>query len=143
MDRNWVYLTQFIGSFFRMKHIIYFIILPILLTVVGEFLLKFAVQHQSIGLNINSLLLILASPKIILGVALIGVSAILWIIGMSKFQLSFMYPFLSLNYGLIIVGSDLILNENVSFNRYLSIGLIAIGLIIISRSNHIKIKESS
>jgi multidrug transporter EmrE-like cation transporter len=143
MGRDWVYFTQFIGSFFRMKHIIYFIILPILLTVVGEFLLKFAVQHQSIGLDINSLLIILASPKIILGVTLIGVSAILWIIGMSKFQLSFMYPFLSLNYGLIIVGSDLILNENVSFNRYLSIGLIAIGLIIISRSNHIKIKESS
>ena len=141
MDWDWIYCAEFTGAFFRMKHIIYFIILPILLTVIGEFLLKFSVMNQVLELNFDGLRFIMGSPSIIVGVTLILVSAVLWIVGMSKFQLSFMYPFLSLNYGLIIVGSDLILNENVQLNRYLSIAFITIGLMIISRSQHVKIKE--
>ena len=58
-----------------------------------------------------------------------------------KFQLSFMYPFLSLNYVIIIVGSDLFLGERVAVNRYVSILFIIIGLVIVSRSPNIKIKE--
>jgi len=110
---------------------------------VGEFLLKIAVDGQAIGFDMASLQRILFSLPIIGGVALISVSAILWIVGMSKFQLSFMYPFLSLNYVIIIVGSEFFLNEDVQLNRYLSILFIIIGLVIISRSPHVKIKESS
>ena len=124
-----------------MKQILLFIIVPILFTVIGEFLLKCSVDGVTIGFSIDSLLLILSSPIIILGVFLICVSAILWIVGMSKFQLSFMYPFLSLNYVIIIVGSEFLLNEDVQFNRYLSILLIIVGLVIISRSQNVKIKE--
>lgn len=126
-----------------MKQIIYFILVPIFFTVVGEFLLKIAVDGQAIGFDMASLQRILFSFPIIGGVALISVSAILWIVGMSKFQLSFMYPFLSLNYVIIIVGSEFFLNEDVQLNRYLSILFIIIGLVIISRSPHVKIKESS
>ena len=120
-----------------MKQIIYFILVPIFFTVVGEFLLKIAVDGQAIGFDMASLQRILFSFPIIGGVALISVSAILWIVGMSKFQLSF------INYVIIIVGSEFFLNEDVQLNRYLSILFIIIGLVIISRSPHVKIKESS
>ena len=76
-----------------------------------------------------------------LGLTCVFSASILWIVGMSKFQLSFMYPFMSLNYILIIIGSEFLLKEDVQMNRYISIILILIGLIIISRSQHIKIKE--
>jgi drug/metabolite transporter (DMT)-like permease len=125
-----------------MKQIFYFILMPIIFTVVGEFLLKISVDGQVIRFDLPSLMLILSSPAIMMGVALICVSALLWIVGMSLFQLSFMYPFLSLNYVIIIVGSEFILKENVQLNRYLSILLIIIGLVIISRSQNVKIKES-
>ena len=36
---------------------------------------------------------------------------------------------------------EFLLNEQVSFNRYLSILFIVIGLLLISRSPHVKIKE--
>jgi len=58
----------------------------------------------------------------------------LWLIAMSKFELSYIYPFLSLNYVIILVGSQLLLGESVSLLRYGSVLLIVIGLVIISRS---------
>ena len=123
-----------------MKNIFCFIFLPIIFTVVGEFLLKFGVQAVPYGEAIG-ILAIITNYKIIIGVCLIVFAALLWIIGMSKFQLSFMYPFLSLNYVLIIVGSEIILKENVQINRYISILLIIVGLVFISRSSNIKVKE--
>ena len=83
-------------------NIFYFILLPIFFTVIGEFLLKYGVMGISTGEFIGVLALV-TNIEIIVGVALIVSSALLWIIGMSKFQLSFMYPFLSLNYVLIIL----------------------------------------
>ena len=93
------------------------------------------------GINLETVTMIIGSPIILVGILLISLSALLWIIGMTKFQLSFMYPFLSLSYVVIIIGSEFLLNEQVSFNRYLSILFIVIGLLLISRSPHVKIKE--
>ena len=124
-----------------MKQIFIFILFPIFFTVIGEFLLKYSVDGLDIGFNLISIKLVLFSPNILIGLTLISLAAIFWIVGMSKFQLSFMYPFLSLNYIAIIIGSDLFLKEDVQINRYISILLILIGLFIISRSHHVKIKE--
>ncbi|MGA0242067.1 MAG: hypothetical protein ACO3K7_03610 [Candidatus Marinamargulisbacteria bacterium] len=107
----------------------------------GEFLLKFSIGTAALGPNLDSLIMVMTSPGIMMGVALIGISAGLWIMGMSQFQLSFMYPFLSLNYVMIIIGSEFLLNEDVQFNRYVSILFIIIGLVIISRSQNSKLKE--
>ena len=124
-----------------MMQILTFILLPIILTVVGEFLLKVSVTGLTIGFNLVSLLAIVSNPGIMIGVSFVIISAILWIVGMSKFQLSFMYPFLSLNYVIIIVGSEFFLKEDVNINRYISILLIIIGLVIISRSQNTKLEE--
>ena len=118
-----------------------FIFLPIFLSVVGEFLLKFNVTGQELALNLSSALAVFTTPGIIIGILFVISSAILWVVGMSKFQLSFMYPFLSVNYVIIIVGSEFILKEDVTINRYVSILLIIIGLVIISRSQNTKVKE--
>jgi drug/metabolite transporter (DMT)-like permease len=124
-----------------MKSTFCFIFTPIFFTVIGEFLLKVGVDGRDISLTLSGLQSILSSIEILGGVGLILVGASLWIIGMSKFQLSFMYPFLSLNYVIIICGSEWILGEAVKFNRYLSILFIIIGLVIVSKSPNIKIKE--
>ena len=115
--------------------------LPILLTGIGEFLLKASVDDVALTFTLDSLWFVATSPGIIFGVAFIAISALLWIVGMSQFQLSFMYPFLSLNYVIIIVGSEFLLNEDVQWNRYASIVLIMVGLLIISRSPNAKVRE--
>ena len=124
-----------------MKSIFLHILLPVVMSIMGEFILKYTVHGKALGINLETVTMIIGSPIILVGILLISLSALLWIIGMTKFQLSFMYPFLSLSYVVIIIGSEFLLNEQVSFNRYLSILFIVIGLLLISRSPHVKIKE--
>lgn len=83
----------------------------------------------------------LMNPAIIGAALMITIGGILWLVAMSKFELSFIYPFLSINYVVIVLGSQLILNEKVSLFRYLSVILIVIGLIFISRSPYSETSE--
>ncbi len=122
---------------------LWFIFLPILSAVVGEFLLKYSVDGLSLSFNIEGIQLLMSNPLLFVGVFMIIISAVLWVIGMSKFQLSFMYPFLSVNYVIIVVGSEWILNEQVDISRYIAIMCIVIGLIFISKSPYSNIKESN
>lgn len=144
-----------------MKKILLFILVPILLTTMGEFLLKFNINqvdlagvqpHPHVQKAIDSipyismpiseklteasvyLVTVAFHPAVVLALTCIILGGILWVVAMSKFELSFLYPFLSINYVAIVVGSQFILGESVSLYRYLSIVLIVIGLIFISKS---------
>ena len=77
---------------------------------------------------------ILFNPMIFLAIGSILAGSILWLYAMSKYQLSFLYPFLSMNFLIITVGSQILLHEKVSVTRYIAVGLIIIGLIVISKS---------
>jgi multidrug transporter EmrE-like cation transporter len=118
-----------------------YIFLPITMSVIGEFLLKFSAKNMVLGISLDSVLFMITNVGVLSGVALILCSAVLWIIGMSKFQLSFMYPFLCINYIVIIFGSAILLNEHIPFSRYVSLVFIIIGLVLISRSPNTSIKE--
>lgn len=107
-----------------MKNWLIYILTPILLTSGGEFILKHTINAS------------LYSPKVLVAIACILLGSIFWLYAMSKYQLSFLYPFMSMNFLVITVGSQVFLNEKVSIYRYLAVGLIIIGLIIISKSKN-------
>lgn len=116
--------------------VLLFILLPVGLTSFGEINLKNAINNMHLTLSIQALPQIIVNPFFILSVACIIVGGVLWLVGMSKFELSFMYPFLTLNYLFIIVGSIAYLKETVSIHTYIAVFLIALGLILISRSKY-------
>lgn len=116
----------------------YFIFLPIILTTVGEFFLKNHINFlsESVAGATTGMLHVgfIFNPVIFFALLCIVTGGILWVVAMSKFELSFLYPFLSINYLAIIVGSQVFLKEDVSIYRYVSIVLIIVGLMFISRS---------
>ncbi|MBT5954999.1 hypothetical protein HOG98_09815 [bacterium] len=125
----------------KFKNLVFFVLLPVVMTTLGEFILKFSVnqEHMSVSeylfsFNFNSFMVLFSTFLIIAG-------GVLWLVAMSKFELSFLYPFLSINYVGIVIGSQFVLKEEVSIYRYISIIFIVIGLIFISRSPYSK-KES-
>ena len=69
----------------------------------GRIYFKVHCYGKALGINLETVTMIIGSPIILVGILLISLSALLWIIGMTKFQLSFMYPFLSLSYVVIII----------------------------------------
>lgn len=76
----------------------------------------------------------LFQPHIFLGLALNGIAAALWLLALSKLELSYIFPFLSLNYLLIPVGAAIFLKESLSRYRVAGIGIICIGLFFIAFS---------
>lgn len=114
-----------------MKQFFALVLTPILLTAFGEFMLKHTVNVNVLASRLN-----LASNNlyIALAIALIILGGVIWLIALSRYELSFLYPFQTINYIIIIIGSSIILGEQVSINRYISIIFISAGLIIISRS---------
>ncbi|MGE4170489.1 MAG: hypothetical protein AB7F28_07205 [Candidatus Margulisiibacteriota bacterium] len=146
-----------------MKKILIFILLPIFMTVLGELMLKHSLNKMGVAIPAETVavwvdrvhpivpqipmawiskaiegglhLAILASHlPVVLSLLTIVVGGVLWLIAMSKFEISFLYPFLSINYLVILAGSALFLGEKVSLYRCISATLIVIGLVIMSRS---------
>lgn len=111
----------------------------ILCGVAGQFSLKIGVSRMgalTLG-GVNHLpafvFRLLFNPVIFFGLCLYAVGAFLWMVVLSRVNLSFAYPFVALNFVFILVGSALFLHEQIPVNRVLGTALIVLGVLFISR----------
>jgi multidrug transporter EmrE-like cation transporter len=75
---------------------------------------------------------VMSNWHILGGFVLYGLSSIFWLIALSKSDLSYAYPFLSLGYILVIFFSYFLLHEPLSIYRIAGVTCIIIGLLIIA-----------
>jgi drug/metabolite transporter (DMT)-like permease len=73
-------------------------------------------------------------PLILLGVFLYAVSAFFWIIALSKSQLSFAYPMLSIGYVLIFFLSVWLFKEPFSILRLIGTAIVCAGVVLVART---------
>lgn len=73
-------------------------------------------------------------PHIMAGVACYVVSLVVWIMGLSRVEVSIAYPMLSVGYLLNAVAAWYLFGEAVSVTRLVGIGIIIIGVYIVARS---------
>lgn len=109
------------------------------LNVAGQFLMKQGMSHVgTIGGNVSVMAEGLAkaflNPYVIGGVGAYGLSSIFWLILLSRVELSYAYPALSLGYVLVTLVGAFLLGENVSSMRWLSVMVICVGVVLLSRS---------
>jgi drug/metabolite transporter (DMT)-like permease len=116
----------------------YLLATSILLAVGGQILLKLGVMRLGpleISPNIVPVALKMAlSWGILAGILVYAVSAFLWIIALSKSQLSYAYPMVASSYVAVSVLSWLIFNEHISPTRIAALSLIVAGVILLARS---------
>jgi multidrug transporter EmrE-like cation transporter len=62
------------------------------------------------------------------------ISVLVWIVGLSRVDVTIAYPLLSLGYILNALGAWYFLNEAVSAQRLLAIGIIIVGVALLTRS---------
>lgn len=109
----------------------------IVLGVAGQFLIKFGVNRvggiEELGLAKFAATAFL-SPFIISGIGLYAFSAFLWVVLLSKLDLSVAYPSLSVGYVLVLLVSALFLGEQVSLARFAGVALIIVGIVFVFRS---------
>jgi multidrug transporter EmrE-like cation transporter len=62
------------------------------------------------------------------------ISLVVWIIGLSRVDVTIAYPMLSLGYVISAVGAWYFLGEAVSAQRLVAIGVIIVGVVLLTRS---------
>lgn len=111
--------------------------ISISLAVAGQLLMKHGMNQFGtfpISQIIFKIIPMILNPFVFLGFFLFGVSSIFWLAVLSRMQLSFVYPMVSLAYVLVALFSFYFFKENVSLIRWVGIGVICIGVFLISRS---------
>ncbi len=76
------------------------------------------------------------TPTVWLGLVLFGMSALVWLVALSKASLSFAYPFASLTYAIIVVFDRFVRNESVPGLRWVGVVLIIGGIIAVAQGAH-------
>ena len=69
------------------------------------------------------------------GIACYGVSVIIWIIALSRAQVSTVYPLLSIGYIVNAVGATLLLGEALPATKLAGIGVIVVGVFLLTQSH--------
>jgi multidrug transporter EmrE-like cation transporter len=85
---------------------------------------------------VDSAIRVAKEPFIWIGLALFGISAAVWIVVLSRAQLSFAYPFAALTYVIILVFDRVFLKVNQPALRWMGVAFIVSGIILISRTPH-------
>ncbi len=75
----------------------------------------------------------LLNPYIILSILLTLLSGLSWMIAMTKFDISYAYPYTALGFIMILIFSVLLFHEPMNWYKFISVILIISGIIIGSR----------
>jgi multidrug transporter EmrE-like cation transporter len=73
-------------------------------------------------------------PRLWVGLFLFGVSAIFWLVVLTRLPLSVAYPFVGLTYIIVVFWSRYVLGETVPPLRWLGVGLVALGIAVVGLS---------
>lgn len=115
------------------------VLLCVVLIVAGQILLKYGMlKIGSIPLNPEQLFSLLgksiSSPLVISGLFLYFVSSLVWLVVISREELSSVQPLTALVYIFTVFFSWLLFKENVGLVRILGVIAIAIGVYLVARS---------
>lgn len=114
------------------------IVLTVMINTTGQFVIKTGVNRiGKISITENffgTILKAFTSWIIIGGFGLYFLSAIIWIIILSRTELSWAFPLLSLSYVITVLISPLILHEAFSIQRLMGTLVICLGVFLVSRT---------
>lgn len=116
-----------------------FLFAGICLNALAQLLLKAGTNnvgaiHLSVDNWFSTGLQLATQLPIIGGLTCYVVSVVVWIVGLSRVDVTIAYPLLSLGYVLNAFGAWYFLGEAVSAQRLLAIGVIIVGVVLLTRS---------
>ncbi len=113
------------------------ILVSVGLNVVGQLVLKTGVGRLgalslSGGMTLSTAARLITNPLIWGGLAIYVFGTFFWLAALSRVELGYAYPFLSLSYVLILVSSWVFLREEVSATRVVGVAVICIGVCVVA-----------
>lgn len=110
----------------------------VLCTVFGQIVVKWQVAKAgalpaTISEKIPFLLKLVLNPWIISGMVAGFFALICWLAAMTKFELSYAYPFMSLAFVFVLILSAILFHEAVTLPKVFGVLLVMAGIIVASR----------
>lgn len=107
----------------------------VLFTVYGQLVLKWRIYlygslPEPILLKISFLFRLLVDPYILSGFFAAFLASLCWMAAMTKFSLSHAYPFMGLNFVLVLLLSGFLFGESINALKVIGIVLIVTGIVI-------------
>lgn len=116
----------------------FYIFLTVVFTVYGQLIIKWQVGKAGAlpaGLTEKGLFLfrLFLNYWILSGFVAAFLASLAWMAAMTKFDLSYAYPFMSLAFVLVLVLSGLFFQEPITWIKIVGMGLIVAGIIVSSQ----------
>ncbi|HZR29196.1 MAG TPA: EamA family transporter [Terriglobales bacterium] len=108
--------------------------LTIVLSACAQVFLKRGVTQNSASAASFSYVSLLKSPWVWAWMASFVLATGLWLIAMSRIEVSYAFPLLSISYPIVAVLSIFVLRERVPASRWMAIAVITFGVALIYRS---------
>ena len=83
--------------------------------------------------SISGIISMFLNPIVLLGLCMYGLSTVFWLVALSQKDLSYVYPFISLTFIIVLLLSHFVLKEQVSTARIVGTLIIIGGLMIVVR----------
>jgi len=111
----------------------------VLLNAVAQLALKASVKDMgALSLTLNGAVplavRLMSEPWLWVGLICYAVSVVIWILALSRVDVSIAYPMLSIGYIVNAIAAWLWLGESLGAGRLLGIGIIVIGVFVLARS---------
>jgi len=116
------------------------VISGVLLNAAAQLLLKWATSATG-PITLSWAGLTNATPRLLAhyglwsGIACYGISVIVWIVALSRAQVSTVYPLLSIGYIVNAVGAAMLLGEALPATKLAGIGVIVVGVFLVTQSH--------
>lgn len=115
-----------------------YIIVTIGFIAYGQLIIKWRIVHFgelpiAFFEKVKFLIALLFDPMIFSGFVAVFVAALAWMAAMTKFDLSHVSSFMSLNFVVVLLLSAWCLNEPMTFHKVLGVSLIVGGVMVVAR----------
>jgi multidrug transporter EmrE-like cation transporter len=115
------------------------IALTVILTVYGQLVFKWRVDDAGElpsggGERVDYLVRLFLDPWVISVFLSALIASVTWALALTRFELSFAYPFMALSFVLVLVFGAAFLSESVTFAKVAGVLLIVLGLVVASRT---------
>jgi multidrug transporter EmrE-like cation transporter len=131
-DRLWLIESRLIDRAVLVLKDIYLILLSVFLGAVGQVAFKYGATHLPDTGSVMEK--VVAAWPITVGLAVYGVSTLLWIYALRTVELSYAYPLISLGYILVFIASYFLFHEAIGLLRMGGLVLILSGIVLVANS---------
>lgn len=115
-----------------------FLLLSVFTAISGQFFLKLGalkLGKANVSNALNQVFSILFTPELLLGLVLYGLSAVMYILLLTRVNLSVIGPAVSIGYVFSVLLGYYFFHESLTFSRLVGLGLITCGVILVVWKN--------